>query len=137
MPVSSADVDWIGLLTIRLTKRAPTEIRPFLYCVKFILIFALETAGKLLTLETDAYVHQREGPAGLDQIRATFTSQVAAVRNLLRVGARESTYFRARIANYNAFVVSLVDLFQSAVDLEHRRQNELPILNRMRDEIEA
>ena len=98
---------------------------------------ALETAGKLLTLETDAYVHQREGPAGLDQIRATFTSQVAAVRNLLRVGARESAYFRARIANYNAFVVSLVDLFQSAVDLEHRRQNELPILNRMRDEIEA
>ena len=98
---------------------------------------ALETAGKLLTLETDAYVHQREGPAGLDQIRAMFTSQVAVMRNLLFVGARESTGFRARIANYNAFVVSMVDLFQSSVDLERQRQNELPILNRAREEIEA
>jgi uncharacterized membrane protein YccC len=98
---------------------------------------ALETAGKLLTLETDAYVHQRKGPAGLDQIRATFTSQVTAVRNLLHVGARESTRFQSRMANYNAFVVSLQDLYQSAADLERRRPNELPILDRARDEIEA
>jgi len=98
---------------------------------------ALETVGKLLSLETDAYIHQREGHAGVDEIRARFTSQLSAVRNLLQVGARESTYFRARIANYNAFVVSLTDLFQSAADLERRRQNELPILERLRDEIEA
>jgi uncharacterized membrane protein YgaE (UPF0421/DUF939 family) len=98
---------------------------------------ALETAGKLLSLEMDAYIHQREGAAGADEIRARFTSQLSAVRNLLQVGARESTYFRARIANYNAFVVSLTDLFQSAADLERRRKNELPILERFRDEIEA
>jgi hypothetical protein len=98
---------------------------------------ALETAGKLLSLETDAYIHQLEGPAGVDEIRARFTSQLAAVRNLLQVGARESTGFRARIANYNAFVVSLTDLFQSAADLERRHQSELAILERVRDEIEA
>jgi uncharacterized membrane protein YccC len=98
---------------------------------------ALETAGKLLSLETDAYIHQLEGPAGVDEIRARFTSQLAAVRNLLQVGARESTGFRARIANYNAFVVSLTDLFQSAADLARRHQSELAILERVRDEIEA
>jgi uncharacterized membrane protein YccC len=98
---------------------------------------ALQTAGKLLSLETDAYIHQGESPAGVEEIRARFTSELSAVRNLLQVGARESTYFRARIANYNAFIVALTDLFQSAADLERRRQNELPILDRVRDEIEA
>jgi uncharacterized membrane protein YccC len=98
---------------------------------------ALKTAGKLLSVETDAYVHQREVPAEPDQIRATFATQLSALRNLLQVGARESAYFRARIANYNAFVVSLTDLFQSAADLGRRCQNELPILERVRDEVEA
>jgi uncharacterized membrane protein YccC len=98
---------------------------------------ALKTAGQLLSVETDAYVHQREVPAEVGKIRATFTTQLSAVRNLLQVGARESWYFRARIANYNSFVVSLTDLFQSAADLERRRLNELPILERLRDEIEA
>jgi uncharacterized membrane protein YccC len=97
---------------------------------------ALETAGTLLSLEEDAYIHEREGPVGVDRIRATFASQLSAVRNLLQVGARESTRFRARIANYNAFVVSLTDLFQSAADLERRRQIETPILGRVRDELE-
>jgi hypothetical protein len=98
---------------------------------------ALATAGKLLSLEADAYIHEREGPSGVDGIRAAFASQLSAVRNLLQVGARESTYFRARIANYNAFVVALTDLFQSAADLEKRRQSESPILDRIRDELET
>jgi uncharacterized membrane protein YccC len=97
---------------------------------------ALETAGKLLALEEDAYIHEREFPVDVDRIRATFGSQLAAVRNLLQVGARESTYFRARVANYNAFVVSLTDLFQSAADLERRREIETPILGRVREELE-
>ena len=45
---------------------------------------ALETAGKLLTLETDAYVHQREGPAGLDQIRDRLKRKPAASQAGLR-----------------------------------------------------
>jgi uncharacterized membrane protein YccC len=98
---------------------------------------ALKTVGKLLSVETYAYVHQQDVPAEVDQFRATFTTQLSAVRNLLQVGARESNYFRARIANYNVFVVSLTDLFQSAADLERRRLSELPILDRLRDEIEA
>ncbi len=98
---------------------------------------ALATAGKLLSLEADAYIHEREGPSGVDRIHAAFTVQLAAVRNLLHVGARESTHFRSRMANYNAFVVALNDLFQSAADLEKRRQSESPILDRVRPELEA
>ncbi len=98
---------------------------------------ALATAGKLLSLEADAYIHEKEGPSGVDEIHNTFHAQLSAVRNLLQVGSRESTYFRMRIANYNAFVVALNDLFQSAADLEKRRQSESPILDRVRPELEA
>jgi uncharacterized membrane protein YccC len=98
---------------------------------------ALETAQKLLSIETDAYIHQREIPGGVEQIRETFAPQLATLRNLLQAGARESTYFRARLSNYNAFLVSLTDLFQSALDLERRRQDESSILERLRDKLEA
>ena len=40
------------------------------------------------------------------------------------------------MANYNAFLVSLTDLFQSTLDLEERRQDESPILENVRKEIE-
>ncbi len=98
---------------------------------------ALETAGKLLSIETDAYIHGQKISDGVEQIRETFALQLSTLRNLLQAGARESTYFRARLANYNAFVVSLTDLFQSALDLERRRQIETPILEKLRDEMEA
>jgi uncharacterized membrane protein YccC len=98
---------------------------------------ALETAGKLLTIETEAYVHGQKVAEGVDQIRVTFGQQLSALRTLLQAGARESTYFRARLANYHAFLVALTDLFQSTLDLERRRQNESPILENLRDELEA
>ena len=98
---------------------------------------ALKTASKLLTIETEAYIHGQIVAEGVDQIRAAFAQQLSALRTLLQAGARESTFFRARLANYHAFLVALTDLFQSALDLERRRQNESPILENLRDELEA
>jgi uncharacterized membrane protein YccC len=72
---------------------------------------ALETASKLLAVETDAYIHGQKVAEGVEQIRQTFAQQLSTLRNLLQAGARESTYFRARLANYHAFLVSLTDLF--------------------------
>jgi hypothetical protein len=37
-------------------------------------------------------------------------------------------FFRPRLPNSSAFLVSFTDVFQSTVDLERRRQNEFPIL---------
>jgi hypothetical protein len=98
---------------------------------------ALRTAGKLLAFETDAYIRGQKVADGVEQIRLTFAQQLSTLRNLLQAGARESTYFRARLANYHAFLVSLTDLFQSALDLDRRRRDESPILERLRDELEA
>ena len=98
---------------------------------------ALETCGKLLALEADNYIHQREGAEGVKKIQSKFAQDLATVRNLLQVGARESTNFRARIANFNAFLVALTDLFQSAVDLERRREDESHLLEQVRDELDA
>ena len=98
---------------------------------------ALETCGKLLALEADSYIHQREGAEGVKKIESKFARDLATVRNLLQVGVRESTNFRARIANFNAFLVALTDLFQSAVDLERRREGESHILVQVRDELDA
>jgi uncharacterized membrane protein YccC len=98
---------------------------------------ALGTCGKLLAIEANSYIHQSEGTAGVAKIESKFARDVATVRNLLQVGARESTNFSARIANFNAFLVALTDLFQSAVDLERRREDESHILEPLRDELEA
>jgi uncharacterized membrane protein YccC len=72
---------------------------------------ALETASALLLIETDAYIHGKKVSGRVEEIREKFALQLSMLRNLLQAGARESTYFRARLANYNAFLVSLTDLF--------------------------
>jgi len=97
----------------------------------------LETCGKLLVIEMDAYIHQRKGPQGAEKMQRQFESDLAVVRNLLQIGARESTNFGARIGNYNAFLVALMDLFQSALNLERRREDESHILESLRDELEG
>jgi uncharacterized membrane protein YccC len=98
---------------------------------------ALETCGKLLAVEAGSYIHQREGAEGVRKIESKFAKDLATVRNLLQVGARESTNFRARLANFNAFLVALTDMFQSAVTLERRREDESHILEQLRDELDA
>jgi uncharacterized membrane protein YccC len=98
---------------------------------------ALETAGKLLSMETEAYIHGQKISGGVEEIREKFAQQLSVLRNLLQAGARESTYFRAGLPNYNAFLVALTDLFQSALDLDRRRQDESLILDKLGFELEA
>ena len=98
---------------------------------------ALETCGKLLAVEADTYLHQREGADGARKIESKFAKDLARVRTLLDVGGRESTNFRARMANFNAFLVALTDLFQSAASLERLRGDESHGLEHLRNELVA
>jgi hypothetical protein len=56
-------------------------------------------------------------------------------KNLLQAGARESTVFSAHLSTYNAFLVSLTNLFYAALDLS-RHQVEPSILGRVQHEID-
>jgi Fusaric acid resistance protein family len=97
---------------------------------------ALNTIGKLFSMHMDAYVRRKEPSAEVEQIHQAFGERLSALRNLLQVGSRESTVFRARLANYNAFLASLTDLFHHALDLS-RGQVETSILSRIEYELEA
>jgi uncharacterized membrane protein YccC len=95
---------------------------------------ALKTASQLVSIETEAYLHGTE--AQVEQIHQAFGQQLSVLSNLLQAGSRESTVFQARLSNYNAFLVSLTNLFHSALDLRRRRQEEIPILGQVQKELE-
>jgi hypothetical protein len=87
-------------------------------------------------MHIDAYIRRKEAPVEVEQIHRAFGERLSVLRNLLQAGSRESTVFRARIANYNAFLASLTHLFHLALDLS-RGQVEASILNRVEPELEA
>ena len=97
---------------------------------------ALNAIGKLFSMHIDAYLRRKEAPVEVEQIHRAFGERLSVLRNLLQAGSRESTVFRARIANYNAFLASLTHLFHLALDLS-RGQVEASILNRLEPELEA
>jgi hypothetical protein len=68
------------------------------------------TAPSLLPL-------RRPTPIELEKIHQAFGQQLSILRNLLNAGSRESTFFSARLSNYNAFLVSLINLFQVGLDV--------------------
>jgi uncharacterized membrane protein YccC len=96
---------------------------------------ALKTASQLVSINTEAYLQGTE--AEVEQIDQAFGQHLSALNNLLQAGSRESTVFSARLSNYNAFLVSLTKLFHSALELSRRRQEELPILGRVQNELES
>jgi uncharacterized membrane protein YccC len=98
---------------------------------------ALATVAEVVSPETVSYIHHRDKPAQLEQLQERFTQQLSTLRNLLQAGARESTRFYGRLANYNAFVVSLTNLFQSALFLERKRKEESDFIERIQSELEA
>ena len=98
---------------------------------------ALATVAEVVSLGTAAYIHPADVPERLDQLQERFSSQLSTLRNLLQAGARESTRFYGRLANYNAFVVSLVNLFQSALHVKRKRLEESDFVERIRNELEA
>ena len=98
---------------------------------------ALETAAEVLSLETASYIQLGDRPGQLEQLRKRFEQQASTLRNLLQAGAQESTRFYGRLGNYNAFVVSLTNLFQAALHLETKRQEESQYIARIRNELAA
>ena len=98
---------------------------------------ALETAAAVLSLETASYIQLGDRPGQLKQLRKRFEQQASTLRNLLQAGAQESTRFYGRLGNYNAFVVSLTNLFQAALHLETKRKEESQYIARIRNELAA
>jgi len=91
-------------------------------------IKALETAAELVTLETTFFIEGRDTSGQLEELRNRFEQQVSTLRNLLQAGARESTRFYGHLGNYNAFIVSLTNLFQAALNLEEKDKKRRSIL---------
>jgi uncharacterized membrane protein YccC len=98
---------------------------------------ALETAAEVVSLETAYYIQLRNREGQLEELQKRFEQQVSTLRNLLQAGSRESTRFYGRLGNYNAFVVSLTNLFQAALHLETKRQEESEYIARIQDELAA
>ena len=97
---------------------------------------ALKTIGKLFSVHMASYLRRKEAPVGGQQIHRAFGERLSALKSLLQVGSRESTVFRARLENYNAFLAALTHLFHLALDLS-RGKLETTILIRLEPELEA
>jgi hypothetical protein len=78
---------------------------------------ALKTVGKLVSLHAKACIDSPTHPIELEKIHHTFGQQFSVLRNLLNAGSREGTFFSARLSNYNAFLVSLTNLFQAGFEV--------------------
>jgi hypothetical protein len=98
---------------------------------------SLATAAEVVSLETDSYIRLRDRSSQREQLQRQFEQQTATLRNLLQAGARESTRFYGRLANYNAFVVSLTNLFHAALHLERKRPEESQYIARIQNEFAA
>jgi uncharacterized membrane protein YccC len=96
---------------------------------------ALKTAGQLVSINTEAYL--RGTQPEVERIHQAFGQHLSVLSNLLQAGSRESTVFQAQLSNYNAFLVFLTKLFHYALDLSRRRQEELPILEQVQNELES
>ena len=96
---------------------------------------ALKTASHLVSMHTEAYLGQMNVPAQAEQIDQDFADRLSVLKNLLQAGARESTVFSAHLSTYNAYLVSLTNLFHAGLDLSRHRV-EPSILDRMQHEIE-
>jgi uncharacterized membrane protein YccC len=96
----------------------------------------LKTIKELVSAQTEAYARQTDQPILVEKIYLAFTQRLVVLRNLLQAGARESTVFSARLSNYNAFLVSLINLFHAALSVS-RRQGESLIVNHVLPELES
>jgi len=96
---------------------------------------ALKTVSHLVSMHTEAYIGRTNVPAQAEQIDQDFAERLSVLKNLLQAGARESTVFNANLSSYNAFLVSLTNLFHAALHLS-RHQVEPSILGRVQHEIE-
>ncbi|HEX4200650.1 MAG TPA: FUSC family protein, partial [Chthoniobacterales bacterium] len=82
---------------------------------------ALKTIGQLFSLHAEVYLTPANARAEIQQLHRTFDKQFSRLKNLLQIGSRESAVFSARLETYNAFMVSLTNLFHAGLDLSRHR----------------
>jgi uncharacterized membrane protein YccC len=97
---------------------------------------ALKTVSQLVSGYAQTYIDRANAPTDTKQLQDTFGQQLSALRNLQQAGARESTIFSARLSNYNAFLVSLTNLYHAGLDLG-RYRNVVWFRDHMRAQIES
>jgi uncharacterized membrane protein YccC len=96
---------------------------------------ALATITDFVSIETAAYAEGQKSLQKTEEIRAEFSHRLAVLKDLLNNGTRESVFFSSRVSNYNAFLVSLTSLFHGALYLAQKRLGDLPVVERLRDEL--
>jgi uncharacterized membrane protein YccC len=97
---------------------------------------ALKTVNQLVSVHVRASIDPAYAPSETEKIRSAFEQQLSVLRSLLQAGARESTYLSIRLSNYNAFLVSLTNLFPAGLYLSRHRV-EPWFLDHMRQETES
>jgi uncharacterized membrane protein YgaE (UPF0421/DUF939 family) len=97
---------------------------------------ALKTVNRLVSAPVQASVDPANAPNETAEIHYTFDQQISVLRNLQQAGARESTFLSARLSNYNAFLVSLINLFHAGLYVSRHRV-EPWLLDHMRPEMES
>lgn len=95
----------------------------------------LKTTKRLVSVHAQAYINRADATE-IQQLQHTFDQQLSRLRSLLQAGARESTVLSARLANYNAFMVSLTNLFHAGLDFS-RHRGEAWFLDQMHFEMES
>ncbi|MEY2607436.1 MAG: Fusaric acid resistance protein family, partial [Verrucomicrobiota bacterium] len=96
----------------------------------------LKTVSQVVSMHTLTYISSADAPFEMHQLHHTFDQQFSRLRALLQAGARESAVFSARLANYNAFMVSLNNLFHAGLAL-NRHRGEAWFLEHVQSEIES
>src|SRR6201993_140660 len=97
---------------------------------------ALKTVSQLVSAHVQASIDPATVHSETKEIHYAFDEQLSVLRNLQHAGARESTFFSARLSNYNAFLVSLTNLFRAGLDLSRYRV-EQRFLDHIRHEAES
>ena len=97
---------------------------------------ALKTVNRLVLAHVQASMDPAIAPSETEEIHSIFDQQLSGLRNLQQAGARESTFFSARLSNYNAFLVSLTNLFHVGLYLSRHRV-EPWFFDHMRQETES
>ena len=97
---------------------------------------ALKTVNQLVSVHLQASIDPAIAHSETKEIHSKFDQQLSVLRNLQQAGGRESTLFSARLSNYNAFLVSVTNLFHAGLDLGRHRLDPL-FLGRLQYEIES
>ena len=96
----------------------------------------LKTTKQLVSVHAQAYINQADVATEIQQLQHIFDQQLSRLRSLLTAGARETTVLSARLANYNAFMVSLTNLFHASLDFS-RHRGEAWFLDHVHSEMES